>query len=402
MLRDRYCIVHKLGFGSYSTTWLGKDVSKGGRYVAIKVMTADSSVASQEAKVLRHLADKTSFDAHRKAKPQGVDSTTVPSIWDEFTISGPNGTHQCIITTPARMTVAEAQDASYTRLFQPRVARALAAQLIHGVAFMHTKGLVHADLHLGNVLFKLTEDSRRLPIDKLYDKFGTPELETVRIIGNGGAQLLPEGFPTHIVVPSWFGIKSEDVKLHESSVFLTDFGESFMPSSEQRYHSSTPRILRPPETRFLPEEPLSYPADIWTLACSIWTTLGQRSLFELFSPTDEYVTKEQVDALGMLPSPWWERWTARDDYFDDRGELLDTTCRRMTLEDRFEHSIQAPRRAVGMEMVGEQEMVALLDMLRSMLAFIPEERPTAASLLTCDWMTKWALPDLREVERAGL
>ncbi|KAG8164184.1 hypothetical protein KVR01_006102 [Diaporthe batatas] len=398
VLRDRYHIVHKLGFGSYSTTWLAKDISQGDKYVAIKIMTADSSAASQEAKILRHLTKKISLDAHGKGTLEGVDNTAMPSIWDGFTIYGPNGAHSCIVTTPARMTVAEAQDASYTRLFQPRVARAIAAQLIRGVAFMHKKGLVHADLHLGNVLFKLAENSKSLPLDKLYEKYGKPELEPVRILGNEGDRPLPEGVPTYIVVPGWFGVRSEDVTLIEASILVTDFGESFMPSSEPKYHSSTPRVLRPPETRFLPGEPLSYPADIWTLACSIWTVLGQRSLFEIFSPTDDYVTKEQVDALGILPPTWWETWAARGDYFNDQGEPLDPTSSRMTLEGRFEHSIQAPRRAVGLETVGEQERVALLDMLRAMLAFIPEERPTAASLMSCDWMTKWALPDLRELE----
>lgn len=260
---------------------------------------------------------------------------------------------------------------------------------------------MHTDLHLGNVLFKLAENSKSLPLDLLYETYGRPELEPVRILGDEQGRPLPEGVPTHIVIPAWFGVKSEDVKLNEASILVTDFGESFMPSSEQKCHSGTPRVVRPPETRFLLGEPLSYPADIWTLACSIWTVLGQQSLFEIFSPTDEYVTKEQVDALGTLPPTWWERWAARGDYFNDQGELLDPTSSRLTLEDQFEHSIQTPRQDVGMERVGEQERVALLDMLRNMLAFIPEERPTAASLMTCDWMTKWALPDLREVERTG-
>lgn len=144
VLHDRYHIVHKLGFGSYSTTWLAKDASQGEKYVAIKVMTTDSSEASQEGKVLRYLAEKTSLDAHGNGKLEGVDSTAMPSIWDVFTIRGPNGAHKCIVTTPAKMTVAEAQDAAYTRLFRPRVARAIAAQLIRAVAFMHMKGLVHA------------------------------------------------------------------------------------------------------------------------------------------------------------------------------------------------------------------------------------------------------------------
>lgn len=54
-----------------------------------------------------------------------------------------------------------------------------------------------------------------------------------------------------------------------------------------------------------------------------------------------------------------------------------------------------------METIGEEEKIALIGMLRAMLAFVPEQRPGAASLLDCEWMVKWALPDLCEVEIAS-
>lgn len=257
------------------------------------------------------------------------------------------------------------------------------------------------DLHLGNVLLKMPESMKVLPLDQLYRTFGDPVVEPVRIIGNSQEQPLPRGVPSHIVVPAWIGARSEDIQLPDASVLLTDFGESFTPSSEQRHHSNAPLTIRPPETRFQPEDPLSYPADIWTLACSIWTVLGQRPLFDIFSSTDDYITREQVDALGKPPRAWWEKWETRSEYFDDQGNLLDRACRRMSLEDRFDHSIQVPRRECGMEAVGEQEKLALLSMLREMLAFAPEERPSAASLLTCEWMTKWALPNLSEIDMAS-
>ncbi|KAK2003283.1 hypothetical protein LX36DRAFT_651261 [Colletotrichum falcatum] len=41
-LRDRYIVVHKLSFGSYSTIWLARDQQLA-KYVAIKVSTADYS-----------------------------------------------------------------------------------------------------------------------------------------------------------------------------------------------------------------------------------------------------------------------------------------------------------------------------------------------------------------------
>lgn len=51
----QYHIVHKLGFGGYSTTWLARD-RKGGGYVAIKITAADTVHDSQESRILHLLA----------------------------------------------------------------------------------------------------------------------------------------------------------------------------------------------------------------------------------------------------------------------------------------------------------------------------------------------------------
>lgn len=400
VLNQRYHIVHKLGFGSYSTTWLAKDAKSGDKYAAIKIKTAASSLDAQETQIWQHLwsaANAARPEAPPRSVPDGLHS--VHPIWDEFMLDGPNGTHRCIVTAPARMTVAEAQYASYTRLFQPRVARAIAAQLIQAVAFVHAQGYVHGDLHLGNCLFRFPTSLGELSPAQFDEVAGTPVQESVRIIGQTQEQPLPPGVPSHIVIPAWFGTRSEDVQLQEASILLSDFGEAFSPVTEKRHRSNTPLTLRPPEVRFDVEKPLSFSADIWTLACSIWTVLGQRSLFDIFSFTDDYVTSEQVDALGKLPQQWWESWEARSSYFDCDANLLDHKCKRMSLEDRFENSIQRPRRECGMEPASEEEKRALLCILKAMLAFIPEERPTAESLLECEWMTKWALPDLAGVDK---
>ncbi|KAK7731083.1 hypothetical protein SLS53_008801 [Cytospora paraplurivora] len=364
---------------------------------------AETPKDSNETRIWRHLWAAAN-DPQQPASllhTTSVGAHSIPPIWDEFTIDGPNGTHRCIGTVPARMTVAEAQEASYTRLFQLKVARVIVAQLIKAVAFMHTRGHVHADLHLGNVLLKFPKSMAEMPSDKLLEIFGSPVMEPVRIISDEKEQPLPVGIPSHIVIPAWFGTRSEDIKLDEASVMLADFGEAFTPSTEQRFYSNTPLTVRPPEARFSPEKPLSFAADIWTLACSIWTILGQRPLVDIFSFTDDYVTREQVDALGRLPEDWSARWNAQSQYFDSQGNLLDRTCKPRSLEVRFEDSIQLPRRECGMESIGHEEKMALLGMLRAMLAFVPEERPTAASLLDCEWMVKWALPDLCEAEMAS-
>ncbi len=61
---------------------------------------------------------------------------------------------------------------------------------------------------------------------------------------------------------------------------------------------------------------------------------------------------------------------------------------------RFEYSIQEPRRKHGMAEVDEEEKVALFGLLKSMLAFKPEDRPSAQQVLESEWMSKWAMPDL--------
>lgn len=402
VLHQRYHIVHKLGFGSYSTTWLAKDVQQLDRYVAIKIKMAETDHDSNETRTWCYLWAAAN-GPRQSALPSHTASIgihSMPPMWDEFTVDGPNGTHRCIVTVPAWMTVAEAKEASYTRLFQLKVARVIAAQLIKAVAFMHTRGYVHADLHLGNVLLKFPKSIAEMPSDKLFDTFGSPMLQPVKIISNDKGQPLPVNIPSHIVIPAWFGTKSEDIKLHEASIILADFGETFTPFSERRLYSNTPLTVRPPETRFAPQKPLSFASDIWTLACSIWNILGQRPLVDTFSFTDDYVTREQVDALGSLPKDWSARWDTGSQYFDSQGDLLDHTCKRRSLEVRFDDSIQLPRRDCGMVSVGDKERIALLGMLRAMLAFLPEERPTAASLLECEWMVKWALPDLCEADMA--
>lgn len=128
--------MHKLGFGAYSTTWLARDQTAG-RYVAIKISVASGD--SQESNILRRLG---LADLREEAHP---GKAVIPPVLDEFSLDGPNGTHRCLVTAPARMSLAEAKDASSIRLFQLPVAGAIVAQLVQAVAFLHLRGIVHAD-----------------------------------------------------------------------------------------------------------------------------------------------------------------------------------------------------------------------------------------------------------------
>lgn len=382
-LHGRYQVVHKLGHGSYSTSWLARD-EQAHKYVAVKVCVADS--ISQELDILSSLTGpQSSVDSAGK--------TMVPSVLDQFKIQGPNGIHVCYITASARGTLSDMKDGSWIRLFRINVARALAAQLVLVVDYIHAQGVVHGDLHMGNILLNLPSAFDHLSLDQLYKQYGGPEPEPV-VHMDGKA--LPPGVPSHGILPIWLGEASENITLKEASILLTDFGEAFSYPKSLRYISHTPLPIRPPETRFEPTKPLSPSSDIWSLACTIWSIIAQRPLFESFFATEDLVTREQVDTLGILPPEWWKRWEGRQDKFTGDGMPINRNPFR-SWEDRFEDSIQQPRKDAGMPLFDMTEKKAISQMLRPMLAYRPEDRPSTKDILESKWMVEWALPEFEKV-----
>jgi serine/threonine-protein kinase SRPK3 len=375
----RYRVVHKLGHGSYSTTWLAHD-EQSKRYVAVKVCTADSN--PKEIDILFSLTGDQRFSVK---DPGG---TMIPSILDRFSIQGPNGNHDCYATIPARTNLSGVKDGSWIRLFQLDVARALAAQLAIAVEYIHSQGVVHGDLHLGNILLKMPLNFDQLSVEKLYEEYGAPELDPVVHLDG---KPLPPGVPSHGIAPLWLGEASEKITLAEARILLTDFGEAFSPSQELKYESHTPLVIRPPEARFEPTKPLSFSSDIWAI-------IAQRPLFEGFLATQDDMTCEHVDALGILPPEWWEKWGARQLKFTENGMPINRNPFR-SWGDRFEDSVQQPRRHSGMPPFDLKERDAIFAMLRSMLSFRPENRPTAKQVLESEWMVKWALPEYDKIRK---
>ncbi|KAJ5353475.1 kinase-like protein [Penicillium brevicompactum] len=381
----RYRVVHKLGHGSFSTAWLARDEQLN-KYVAVKVCTANANPT--EVDIISRLTPPRFSLTHHPGKMM------IPSILDQFTIHGPNGTHACYITAPASTSLSGAKDGSWIRLIQLDVARSLAAQLVLAVDYIHTQGIVHGDIHLGNILLKLPPNFDQLSLDQLYEKYGAPELNPVVRL-NGNPLPLPPGVPSHGIIPIWLGKASEKISLPETRILLTDFGEAFDPSKERKCESYTPLVIRPPEARFEPNT-LSFPSDIWTLACTMWSIIAQRPLFEGWFATEDDITCENVDALGVLPPEWWKRWEARGLKFTEDGRPINRSHVR-SWGDRFEDSVQEPRQKEGLPSLDAKESQAFFDMLRPMLSFRPENRPTTKQILDSEWMRKWALPEYEKI-----
>jgi len=133
--QGRYKIVHKLGFGTFSTIWLAKD-NKQSKYVAVKIAVSATTNLSKETSILEHL------NCGRQDLPS-AGKHQIPSLLGHFTIDGPNGRHQCLISEPLRCSLALSKFESRTGLFPLEAARAIAAQLILGVNYLHSRGVAH-------------------------------------------------------------------------------------------------------------------------------------------------------------------------------------------------------------------------------------------------------------------
>ncbi|KAH9864705.1 hypothetical protein J1614_010641 [Plenodomus biglobosus] len=132
-LHTRYRIIHKLGHGTFSTAWLALD-QRAAKYVAIKIGTADAD--RQEEYILSQLTTNDPGIAADKA-------SMMPVLLDRFNIDGPNGTHVCFVTVPARCSLMEAREASGQGLLQLDVAWSLTAQLVLAISLVHSQGFAH-------------------------------------------------------------------------------------------------------------------------------------------------------------------------------------------------------------------------------------------------------------------
>lgn len=109
-----------------------------------------------------------------------------------------------------------------------------------------------------------------MTLEQLYARTGEPIRE--QVVRENGA-LLDAGVPSEVILPVWLGLGSDEITLADSAIMIADFGEAFNPETTQRFVAHTPLLLAPPESRFAEpggsDKPLSFPGDIWTLACTI-------------------------------------------------------------------------------------------------------------------------------------
>lgn len=190
VLKDgRYKILHKLGWGGYSTTWAAKDQryfylvrleyetvftnllsDSEGQYVAIKVSVSDMR-QTHKLEILRAIS---ALPRHHPGWSH------LNHILDHFTVVGPNGTHNCFVLELVGPSVTEAVASHCWDWRLPaKLAKVFASQALQGLDLLASHGIGHGGeliRHLWTPSLRSADWDSRCPHQKLGHFNTRPEI----------------------------------------------------------------------------------------------------------------------------------------------------------------------------------------------------------------------------------
>ncbi|RPB06885.1 kinase-like protein [Morchella conica CCBAS932] len=343
-IHNRRCrIIHKFGFGCYSTVWLARDQQED---------------ACSEILILRQLGAAAQVKNH-------PGHPFVLALLDEFEVQGVNGCHRCIVTEALGPSVAAVKYESEGNRLPRHISHIVATQCAKGLAYLHSCGIVHgADLDSWTVkqVCECFGDPRKYEINRIYGQSPTPATRQDAVRPPNPIKLI------------------QYCLTDACRVRIADFGEAFLPASRCIPKDlNTPVPMAAPEVIFKDNAKMGASVEIWALACTLFEILGDHRLLESLMADRDEVLIEMVRTLGKPPDSWWRDWKGRTRYFEEDGSFKpdsgDTSGEPRTVDrkERVGEILRGENEATQEEF-GEQELLALEGLLAGMLKYEPKDR----------------------------
>ncbi|KAJ6149183.1 hypothetical protein N7471_000382 [Penicillium samsonianum] len=295
ILKDRYQVVGKLGFGASSTVWLARDMDYR-RYVTLKIFIKSTSMGQQldnELKIYQRIEGAPRKHPGRKY---------VRSLLDSFDISGPEDKHQCLVHPPLWESVLDFLFRNPVQRLPTPILAVTLHRLFLALDYLHTEcKIIHTDIKADNIMFGIADDSvfSDFENNELQDPCPRKELDGRTIYTSRELRM-----PKNLGAP-----------------VLCDFGSAVM-GDEQHSEDIQPDIYRAPEV--ILQVPWSYSVDVWNVGCVIWNLFEGESLFSGQDP--EYQTyrsrahlAEMIRLLGPPPPSFLARGVLTQKFFSEEG-----------------------------------------------------------------------------------
>ncbi|KAF8247852.1 hypothetical protein K440DRAFT_288440 [Wilcoxina mikolae CBS 423.85] len=185
--------------------------------------------------------------------------------------------------------------------------------MIQATVQMHGRGVVHGDLHRGNILFCLpgletwTREQVNVKLGEPICSTGDSDTESSTASDSDLSRTCDPSSPT----PEYFvyPLSVEDMiplcLVDDCSIRVVDFGEAFFSHSQGvQKQLATPLAVAAPEALF--EDVLTPASDIWALGCLIFNTICGHSLWSYLTSLDDVLIDITL-AYGRLPERWWTK-----------------------------------------------------------------------------------------------
>ncbi|KAI0136392.1 kinase-like domain-containing protein [Xylariales sp. AK1849] len=345
VFKSRYQVVAKLGFGTASTIWLCRDLEERS-LLTFKICTKsqDATKVNNEVAISQHL--KT-IDAEHPGKQ------LLRLVFDDFQITGPHGTHQCLLFDPLDISFTKFRNLFPEKGLNKELLQQTLQLVLLGLDFLHQAGVVHTDISPNNILLGVQDASIFLEIEK-------SELEHP-----SARKILPD----RVVY------LSRSIPITYGPLVICDFGAARL--GNRFFGDVMPGVYRAPEIIMGME--WDSKIDIWSVGVMILDLFEGGRLFRAVKDghlNDEQHLAEIVSLIGAPPRTFLERSEKCHQYWDAEGNWIAAT-------PIPEQSLKTcERRLKGKD----QEL--LLAFVRKILRWLPEDRPSAEDIFEDEFLVK--------------